>query len=42
MITIRYISGNSWVFRAFSDIQEAKKAICNYRKNKIFAEFVNW
>ncbi len=42
MITIRYLSGNSFVFRAFFDIQEAQKAIANYRKNNIFAEFVNF
>jgi hypothetical protein len=42
MITIRFLSKDSWTFRSFFTIQEAQKAIVNYRKNRIFAEFVPW
>lgn len=42
MITIRFLSGDTWVFRTFPSIQEAQKAIANYRKNKIYAEHASW
>lgn len=42
MITIRFLSGNTWVFRTFPSIQEAQKAIANYRKNNIYAEHASW
>ncbi len=38
MITIRYLSGDTWIFRSFPTIQEAQKAIVSYRKRRIFAE----
>lgn len=38
MITIRYLSGNSWIFRSFFNIQDAQKALSSYRKRGIYAE----